>query len=86
MRYDALRLVCFFDLPMETPKEKEFTDNFVRNLFLVGLRCFSFRFIIVHALTEALRINFINGFKVVIYRMGMSGFWLLRKNNFQRWY
>ena len=42
MRYDALRLVCFFDLPMETPKEKRIYRQFRKELISCGFEMLQF--------------------------------------------
>jgi CRISPR-associated endoribonuclease cas2 len=42
MRYDALRLVCFFDLPMETPKEQRIYRQFRKELISCGFEMLQF--------------------------------------------
>lgn len=45
MRYDVMRVLCMFDLPVDTDKEKENIETLRRNLFLKGLLCFNTLFI-----------------------------------------
>lgn len=45
MRYDVMRVLCMFDLPVDTDKEKGNIETLRRNLFLKGLLCFSILFI-----------------------------------------
>ena len=40
MRYEALRLLCFFDLPMETNQEKRVYRNFRKNLIANGFEMY----------------------------------------------
>ena len=42
MRYDAVRLFCFFDLPMETPKEKRLYRLFRKTLIENGFEMLQF--------------------------------------------
>lgn len=59
MRYEALRLLCFFDLPMETNQEKRVYRNFRKDLIANGFEMLSFLFIIEPVLIEVLQVNFI---------------------------
>lgn len=42
MRYDVVRLFCFFDLPMETPKEKRLYRLFRKSLIENGFEMLQF--------------------------------------------
>ena len=42
MRYEALRLLCFFDLPMETNQEKRVYRNFRKDLIANGFEMLQF--------------------------------------------
>ena len=59
MRYEALRLLCFFDLPMESKDEKRIYRNFRKELISNGFEMLQFRSTIALVLIEALQINFI---------------------------
>ncbi|MGT2772122.1 CRISPR-associated endonuclease Cas2 [Streptococcus marimammalium] len=42
MRYEAMRLLCFFDLPMETNQEKRIYRNFRKELISNGFEMLQF--------------------------------------------
>ena len=42
MRYEALRLLCFFDLPMESKDEKRIYRNFRKELISNGFEMLQF--------------------------------------------
>ena len=42
MRYEALRLLCFFDLPMDTNQEKRIYRNFRKDLIANGFEMLQF--------------------------------------------
>lgn len=42
MRYEAVRLLCFFDLPMETAQEKRIYRNFRKELIANGFEMLQF--------------------------------------------
>ena len=42
MRYEAMRLLCFFDLPMETNQEKRTYRNFRKELIANGFEMLQF--------------------------------------------
>ena len=42
MRYEAMRLICFFDLPMETNQEKRSYRNFRKELIANGFEMLQF--------------------------------------------
>ena len=42
MRYEAMRLLCFFDLPMETVQEKRTYRNFRKELIANGFEMLQF--------------------------------------------
>ncbi|CAD0148027.1 protein of unknown function [Streptococcus thermophilus] len=59
MRYEALRLLCFFDLPMESKDEKRIYRNFRKELISNGFEMLQFSVYYRTFLIEALQINFI---------------------------
>lgn len=59
MRYEALRLLCFFDLPMESKDEKRIYRNFRKELISNGFEMLQFSVYYRTCPREALQINFI---------------------------
>lgn len=59
MRYEALRLLCFFDLPMESKDEKRIYRNFRKELISNGFEMLQFSVYYRTVLIEVLQINFI---------------------------
>ena len=57
MRYEALRLLCFFDLPMETNQDKRVYRNFRKDLIANGFEMLQFLFIIEPVRIEVLLVN-----------------------------
>ena len=59
MRYEALRLLCFFDLPMESKDEKRIYRNFRKELISNGFEMLQFSVYYRTCPNRALQINFI---------------------------
>lgn len=57
MRYEALRLLCFFDLPMETNQEKRVYRNFRKDLIANGFEMLQFSVYYRTVRTEVLLVN-----------------------------
>lgn len=71
MRYDAVRLFYFFDLPMETPKEKRLYRLFRKTLIENGFEMLQFSVYVRTCTNRSFASKFYKNYKNVQLKMGI---------------
>ena len=84
MRYEALRLLCFFDLPMESKDEKRIYRNFRKELISNGFEMLQFSVYYRTCPNRSFANKFYKKLKMSNLPAGNVNFWRLLKSSFQK--